>query len=491
MALSRRVWTWLALGSASGFLGSVLLGWAAWVFLPRWAPDWVIDHSPFIEPIVRAYAIVDPVHGTPETNRGFPVQIDFGPLLVEMAERLRSRDPQGHALMACLDSDDQDKRIKALWMLGWLDLPQRSVIKHLSQDANPWIRLMAFERQTARARGTPTSPEDVDVAAEIAVDFLDDPDAFLHDEAYDYLIRHPEQAWTHRHRLFQILNEQLPEKSLVMLWYEIWMEYGSTQSGRLPDDVLFPVLWLAQCGSPEVDDERVIRTLMDRAAQDLPALHDVLSAMHRGERPWTLGAEPWMYEVLHRLMTERIICSQSEVAPDQIAKQIFPHWNVFIDPYFTSSGVESVPIKPGIRSGIEVIQEVSSHLGGSLQLRNGVICVISPGRDIFATSLMQGFVPTPRIELGAGSASTDPMIQRWYAALARQCKPSSREMLLGEWLSDLGRQTGVPITIAPNAGPELLIDVHLMGLSLEEVLRFAAGIWSLRVELSESGIQIR
>lgn len=469
----------------------MLLGLLAWVFLPRLAPDWVIDHSPFVEPIVRAYAIVDPVHGTPESARGFPVQIDFGPLLVELSERLRSRDPNGHSLMACLDSDDQDKRIKALWMLGWLELPGRPVIKRLSQDANPWIRLMAFERQTARADGNQASPEEVDAAAEIAVDLLDDPDAFIQDAAYDYLTRHPEQAWTYRHRLFPILDEQLPEESLLMLWYEIWMEYGSTENGKLTDDVLFPVLWLAQCGRPEVDDERVIQTLMDRPAQDLPALHAVLSAMHRGERPWTLGAELWMYEVIHRLMTERITCSQSEVAPDQIAKQIFPQWNVFIDPYFTSAGIESVALKPGNRPAIEVIQEVASHLGGSLQLRNGVVCVISPGRDIFATSLMQGFVPTPRIELRAGSDRTDPRIQLWYAALARQCTPPSREMLLGDWLSDLGRQTGVPITIAPSAGSEVLVDVHLMGLSLEQVLRFAAGIWSLRVELSESGIQIR
>src|SRR5690348_4176630 len=51
-------WRTLALGTVT-VLGAFASLCSAWVMLPRWCPEFTIAHSPWVEPVVRAAAVLD------------------------------------------------------------------------------------------------------------------------------------------------------------------------------------------------------------------------------------------------------------------------------------------------------------------------------------------------------------------------------------------------------------------------------------------------
>lgn len=124
-----RVLVWGGVG-VSGALGLALV---LWFWLPGWAPQWVAEHSPWVDPVVRA-DVLGGYGGTMLSTRmeiwresGVPALVDC---LVHRDPRIRhcaagaigtyssSRPSQHDTLVTALDDPDEDVRSAAIECLG-------------------------------------------------------------------------------------------------------------------------------------------------------------------------------------------------------------------------------------------------------------------------------------------------------------------------------------------------------------------------------------
>ena len=123
---------WLLVGGA-GLSGLLALALVLWIWLPGWAPQWVAEHSPWVEPVVRA-DVLGGYGGALLSTRmddwresGVPALVDC---LTHRDARIRhcaasaigtyaSSRPSQHATLAtALDDPDEEVRRAAIECLG-------------------------------------------------------------------------------------------------------------------------------------------------------------------------------------------------------------------------------------------------------------------------------------------------------------------------------------------------------------------------------------
>jgi hypothetical protein len=174
----RAIMVWGLVGS--GALVLVLAaGLACWFELPRWAPDWVIEHSPFVEPVVRARAEVRRPSGTPASEGGFPGGIEdlSGLTLTRFGT---AAEP---VLRRLVGDGDIAVRLQAFRFHGGFSA---SELHQLTGDADPWMRLAAWQRlrnQPLAVRYLPPAAfSAADGAPPCALDLLDDADDYIRED---------------------------------------------------------------------------------------------------------------------------------------------------------------------------------------------------------------------------------------------------------------------------------------------------------------------
>lgn len=499
MAQARRIAVWLWLSAVGGGLLLVVVGMVLWMFLPRWAPDWVIDHCPFVEPVVRAWAHVDPAPvGTPESEGGFPGRIEdysaysldrFGVAAVPILLRL-------------LDDTDPQVRIYALRYLTPHSLPEVGKLHDLTRDENPWVRLTAWERleyEPVEVRYLRPGATSADIA-NCALSLLNDGDEHIRDSILLHLSRelrdlsrdHPWSSLVRQVLILQVRQSPYHDTRASLratLWGLSYREHRLAETGKLSQDWLFPLLNLGQAPSEDADLDEFLAEQLPLVEQDFPALYAQLGAMQRGEVPWEPGAQPWMYEQLHDLFTRRVTVALKDVEVWDIIKQCFPQGNVRIDDRIIASAPLPVTLELVERPKIEVLLEMARLLEGRLQLDNGIAHIASSARAPYGT--VQGFVPSHAIGFVPGADPDAVTIAKWRKILQRRCSMSDRPVPLAQWFVDLGRQAGLPIdtqAIIPQEWWDVEFQLH--ELPLEQILGFMSGYCGLRMELGPTGLRI-
>jgi hypothetical protein len=495
MALARRTMVWLWLTAVGcGFV--LLMGCVvAWVYLPKWAPEWVLDHSPFIDPVMRAMMVLDPPpSGAPESAIAPPFVLDrlVSQEQEERGERLQQLSAQAIPhLEACLAGTDQAMRLQALEMLSWHDLPRPAAITTLLHDPNPWIRLRAWSICTYRHPGV----DQDELTATLAM--LSDPDAEIRAQSREHLagaVQYPDNLhpdarfmWDDRARWYERLRPHVHPSELADMFVEIFLGYVPGEA-QLPSDLTFPLLWLAQLPDPRGKPARVVAEYLPSVEQNLTQLYAQLTEMQRGQRPWEPGAQPWMYEQLHHLFTQRITVTLQNVEMDELAKRCFPQGNVLIDPYFVAAAAPPMTFTFENQRMIDVLMELTRRLEGHLQLNNGVaFLVYTQHSDAMP---VRGLVLGREIRITPGVDPRHPMIAGWQQALQHRCTVADNSVQIPQWFLERGREAQIPIDVRAITALDWEMEIHLHDLPLEQILRFMADYGNLRIELGMTGLRI-
>lgn len=499
MALARRTVVWLWLSAVGGGLLLVVVGMVLWMFLPRWAPYWVIDYCPFVEPVVRAWARIDPAPaGTPESAFGFPGLIEdrtayrldhFGPKVVP-------------TLLQLLDDADPDVRMHALKYLRPHDLPAVEKLHDLTRDVNPWVRLAAWERleyEPVEVRYLRPGTTGIDIATS-ALALLNDVDSYIQRSIVHDLSDQDSLPLSVRQALVSQVNQVSDDDSRDAL-IEVLSDLSAQEVRRDPDEKLssewlFPLLNLVRDPTADAGVIDFVAEQLPLVKQDFGALYAQLAAMQRGERPWELGAQPWMYEQLHGLFTRRVTMSFKDVDFDEVIRACFPKGNVVLDPWIIASAPPPVTMEIDDRPMIEVLIALARILDGrpqsdwtaGLHFDNGVAYLISPARARFG--LVHGFVPSRGIGLIPGADPRHEKLVKWEKVLEQRCSVSTQPTALSRWFEALGQQVGLPIDTQEIRSWDWEMDIHLHDLPLKQILCFTASYCDLRMELGPTGLRI-
>ncbi len=491
MVLARRTVVWLWLTAVGGVLAVMLAGMITWYQLPRWAPEWVIEHSPFVEPYVRAIAHSSPTPtGTPEARGLAGAEFDIHDCYAEMDRMKAWGTAAVPVLERCLDQSDRALRIHAFRLLGIFGRLQRAHAKRLVTDRDPWMRAVAWLRMTTRDQGSWDEINDDEAkreAVDAALALLQDPDQFLCTDARDYLSGNPEFLWDQRERLYESLKHEngpsfLAKVITELCAYRVW----SKPNELLPEDLLFPLLAVAQ--HPDAGDDRgwIFDVWLKRIRFDPVQIHRRLSAMNDGVCAWEPGAQPWMYEHLHRLCTNRVTVSLREVETKELTRACFPNGNVLISPQIIGPNFPSVTLDMQDRPAIELLLELARILKAHLHLDHGVAKLVK-WEDYHQGN---GISPTLPITISPGVDRQHPAIQQWQRVLQMPCSFRGMDADLPSWFEEQSRRLGMMIDLQEVDWAGQFDELHFQDLPLAQILQFVANARFLRLELDLSGIRL-
>lgn len=483
------MWLWLL--TAGGFLLLLLMGVGLWYQLPRWEPDWVLERSPFVEPFVRATAQIHPAPtGTPQSEQGYTL---FATEAIYQNEAFRLEswgDSAIPGLERCLRDNDPAIRIHGFRLLRFFDRPLRTQMPRLLADPDPWMRLFAWWH-LAKFSGAPDAPvEDRIAAIDTAMAQLTDQDEYIRDRSRDYLAANAEQVWDRRGELNgHLLSGRGPAFLATVIGSLCRHSWEVGNEAPLSKDLYFPLLSLSQWPDVNGDQERILHKWIHHFHVDYADLYMKLSAMQRGERPWEPGAQPWMHEQLHRLLSRRITATLVAVDVKEAVERLFPQGNVLIHPNF---GMPKTPVSMVINNQpmIEVLLALSHQIEGELHLDNGVAALLPPIRfDFLPRSRFDGFMPSPMIGLAWQVDTQNSTISEWQVRLKQKVSIRCKSTELAREFAERGRQIGLPIdfqVIEQGTWPD---EVEFHDLPLEQILRFWAGVCNVRLELDTSGLR--
>lgn len=490
MAVDRRrlVWAWL---SVIAIVLLACLGAFAWYVLPRVAPGWVVRNSPFVEPLVRAMALKSDLSGTPESRGGWPSEVaaDYG--WADAKRRFNSWGAKAiPELRRCLN--DRDIAVRSVALIGLLNVEglNETDIRAFTRDSNPWLRLLAWEL-LQDAFG-----DDRVLLSEVGVYLLDDPDRYIRSAvAESFLIPPREFRDSDVTQAYEILVRHIRSSSAptLLLLCDLHQRYHFDE--HLTGDALFPLLYHLMNTRMKEYQQRMLEESLPLVAQDFTKLHERLARMHRGDEAWEPGAEPWMYELLHRLLTHRVTVSLHEVDIADVVAQAFPQANVVIDAHYIAAAYPPVTLEVNDRPLIEAIIELMRVLDAveaprwtaGLYLDNGVVVITSPERQPFGQ--MRGFVPGRRIDVVAGP-KPQQILAQWRNALDQRHTIPGNAKQLYRWFSDLSQAGGLPMDVQALEQEQWELDISLHDLPLEQILRFMAGYCDLHMELGPTGLRI-
>lgn len=494
--LPQRRRAWVVWGLATGGLMAVVMmaGVVCWFRLPAWAPYWVIDHSPFIEPVVRALVIVSPPPtGTPESTGGPPFVLDRIVSAEDEARGQRLKKLAAGAipfLEHCLDGGDRGIRLQALDMLNWHHLPANAQLQVLMRDPDPWMRLNAWNALRWRADGNddepPTIRDVVDGVAHAAMALLDDRDGYIREQVRDHLADQVTLSWPVRIDLYSRIRQPSERERFVPLLETLFKrEEGGEPMPQLPGALLFPLLSLAQVDDGDAHLRELVAAQLPRVEQNFDALLVQLTAMQRGARPCPPGAEPWMAERLRLLTEQRISLSLREAdLMDVVAKHFAPH-NVLIDQHVIAAAPPPVTLDLTEVRLIDALLALAKATGTRMHLTCDAVLLVYP-------SDFSGFAPPlPAIRIATGIDPTTAVVKSRLNELQRRFTTPAGDPPIVQILAELSRQSGIPITVEGGViEPEWTMwGSRLHQVSLEHLLRLIAWYNGVQVELGASGIR--
>jgi len=505
MALARRTVVWLWLTAVGGGLLLVIVAMTLWVFLPRWAPALVIEHSPLIEPVVRAKAYLQrTMPDGPTVEQGWPSSIsgrqqahfdDDTWHLTKMAdERLEAWGlAASSTLECCLLSSNDDVRITAAEFLHRMGLVDFTKLHDWVDDPNPWIRLKAWDLLTDSGSGIHPHPEAIAIVQRKRMALLDEPEDYIR-EGFMYALLEPSAwSWDQRRQVY----ERLPNAKVwqtyqlaIVLENLIRARLADHPQERLPVGVLFPLLDLAEADVGDATVSRRIDFLLALVDQDPGVLLRRLTAMERGEQSWVPGSERWMYTLLRSLTEQRVSLSLTGVDLKDAVRQYFPQYTVLIDPDVLAAIPPPVSLELTDVRAIDALQALAKATSTCLRLSCGAVLFAPP-----FPSEVSGFAPLPIIRaidhfvIDRGDPIPD-WLASWRTAARTVGDLDIGDLPLTQVLTDLGRQGGVAVDTTHIDKNQRLTDLHLRGLSLEHRLRLVAWYARLRLILRVNGIQV-
>lgn len=500
MAMVRRtaVWWWL---SVVGALCVLLLAYAImWYHLPKWAPEWVRDHSPFIEPFVRAIAEAQPFPTSEEpTGDGFPGELKVFALSTEEEERLLAWGAGAiPVLEGCLDDRDPSIRYHAFRLLGQFGRPSATLTQQMLKDPEPAMRLLAWWRLAGEARGGRKRVEVTeDVVVDAAFDLLQDPEGYVRADAGSYLAweRFDDTGrllWDRRERLYECMRGSPGADFCAGILFTM-LEARFSDEEPFPSEVLFPLLALAN--DPMAAKHYYAReSLLPRVQVDYASAYEALSAMQRGDRPWEPGAEPWMHEQMQRLYERRVAVPSVAMGLADLIQACFPDGNVVVDQHLRTGGMVVLETAGKTTSPMAVLLELQRRLKAQLHLCYGVTALETEFG--FGSRLSDGFIAR-RIPRAPGVDSSHPAIRTWSLALKARRSVTCAEQSLLQWCIDESRRLGVPIEVKESklvardpGSARWLTEIRLQDLPLEQILCFAAYSTQLCMEWRETGLYL-
>jgi hypothetical protein len=485
-----------------GVLGMATL--ACWVFLPKWAPAWVIDNSPWIEPVVRAYAHLQrTTPDGPTVEQGWPSPIEgrqrahFDDDTWYLTHRAEKRLVQwGVAaiptLTRCLWASDDNVRITAAEFLWRLSIVESALVGDWVRDPNPWIRLRAWEVLTEFGSGDHARPEVAGVLQSRLPLLIDEPEEFIREQFLPLLIAPKALTWEQRHLIYEHLPKADANRMeiVVTVLENLFQERLATHPDeRLPMEALFPLLDFSETYWWESENEsKRVRFLLSRIDQDLEVVSKRLDAMSRGDQPWAPGAERWMQSLLSRLTGERVTLSVKDAELSDVIAQHFPNHNIIVNPG-AFSGVDSrVSLQVADASVLDALQALARATNTRLQIACGAVLFQSR----FPKDLT-GFVnlPTiwkPRHELG--SPGVPAWVTSWQTVARIPGDLAVVDSPLVQVLTDLAREGGVSIDTTQVGPDDRLTGINLRGLTLDQRFRLIAWLHGLPLLLGVNDIQV-
>ena len=489
MALARRTVVWLWLSAAGGVMALLMGGLLSWYQLPRWAPDWVVEHSPVVEPFVRAIAQIRPgPSGTPQSEYGFPGGFKMDALYEQEIYRLGTWGEKAiPGLERCLRDENPVIRLHAFRLLRYFERPSRVQARQLLTDPDPWMRDFAWRHLVKFPHAADASADDQVATIAAAMTRLADHDGFIRENSRDYLAANAELLWDQRGELNGHLQQLGGPAFLADVVASLCQHGREVGDGApLPKDLYFPLLSLTQWPDADGVQEHIFAYWIPYFAVDYADLYTRLSAMQDGGVPSEPGVQPWMHEQLQRLSSRRITATLVEVDAGEVATRLFPHGNVLIHPDF---GTPRPPVSMVIDNQpmIDVLIALAQQLKAELHLDNGVAALLP--LDLSPRGPIHGLIPSPMIAVAWDVEAQSPLITGWQTRLKQKVSLRCKSVDLAREFAERGRQIGLPIdfqVIEQGVWPD---EVEFHDLPLEQILRFWAGFCVVRLELGRSGLR--
>ncbi|HEX3132802.1 MAG TPA: hypothetical protein VHX44_04375 [Planctomycetota bacterium] len=500
----RRKVMWL-LFLVGGLLFLLSAGAVTWFRLPQWAPGLVIEYSPLIDPVVRARVYLQRASPNgPTVEQGWPSPFlgrqpshfnEHTWPLTEMAdERLAAWGSSVTPILRRgLTSTDDDLRITAAELLHRRGLVDVDVLGTWLDEPNPWIRLKAWELLTESSQGIHPIPTAAELLRRKRLGLLDEPEEYIRETFLSELLEPGALSWEERQQVFDRLSGA---KIWQIHFLALALEHlcrtrlKDHPDERLPLDVLFPLLSLADVD--EGDDavfERV-HFLLSLVDQDPTVLLHRLAAMERGDSPWVPGSQRWMYTLLRSLTDQRLSLSLRGADLKDVLTQHFSHYSILIDPDVLAAIPPLVSLEFSDARAIDVLQALATATGTCLRLSGGAVLFAPP----FPTKVI-GFAPLPVIRaIDHSVIQGDVPVPEWLASWRVKARASEDlhvdDLPLAAVLADLARQGGVAVNATHIDEGQRVTGLHLHGLSLDQRLRLVAWYARIRLILRVTGIQV-
>jgi hypothetical protein len=486
-------------GLAGGGLLALVMTAAVvcWFKLPYWAPLWVVEHSPFVESVVRAEAAEDPMRATtPGTRSGF---VSFGPSALAGAVERRMKEfglAAVPALRRCLDGGDRDVRLKAFVHLHRCQPLALAELQRLVTDADPWMRLQAWDALCTLSYDhrddRPRADEESAAALRCTLGLLDDPDGGIREGARSYLGSQASATppWSVCPAVCARLALPAGRGVVATLLGRLctnWMERHPGQP--LPAELTFPLLGLGNVPDPAGEFAHLPAYYLAFVGQDPAQALVELTAMQNGERPWRFGAEPWMADLLRALDGRRVSFALAGEPPLLALTRGFVDCQVVADPWFAARALPPVTLALRDARLGDALRDFAAAIGARVQLGAGVVLLAGPQR-----AAISGFTPMPRIgEVAADRGQA--AIAAWRTGLQRPVDLAVDDAPLTRILADLARRSRIPIAAgslplsANGEDDDLPLSLHLRQVPLERLLRIIAWQAMLEVDLGAAGIR--
>ena len=465
----------------------MLVSIVSWLNLPRWAPDWVIEHSPFFDPVVRAFANTrQPLDGTPESEDGFPLPSCSVDARWERISRWSADEIP--FLEHCLSNRDRAIRLEALHLLWGHGRPQGALMEVLLRDPDPWVRLGAWNALCAWTdQDAATSGLALATTISCAIRLLDDSDGYIRQSAERYLTDRYALPWPVRRDLYSCLR-QTPIRRLLVPFLTRLFEYdrNAEPAKPLPSDLLFVLLSLAQIEDGDSDLRELVEAQLPYVEQDFDALLIQLTSMQRGALPWQPGAEPWMTERLRLLTEQRISLSLKDAEMVEVVAKHFATYHVLIDPRVICSAPKLVTLDLTDVRVLDAVLALAETTGTKMHLScDAVHLLYADDADGFS-----GFaLPQPRIRIAEDADVTKDPLKSWLNELQRRYSTAAGDPPIIQILAELSRQSGIPITVDGGVIEPDWSGSHLPQVSLDHLLRLIAWYYGIQVELGSTGIR--
>jgi hypothetical protein len=389
---------WIRFASAC-IAAAALIALLAWAFVPRWAPEWTIAHAPWVDPVVRAYAILTPIEAEPPA-RYLPRARNDPSLWASCSPRAFSSDyedlladwgPSAIPRLAAL-SGSRDAGIRRAVVRALGAIKRREALAPIERalaDGDPWVRLEA--KDALDHLDWPDVDAETALAARLAMiaTLAADPDAEV--RSFTIPDEIPVAGWAR----FRPLAREPATRATAMhvLQRVLGGEYDRPAACPLDARLTFDVVELVAARAPEHEE---YETMATEYARQLWARIDwspaaCLRALDREPPPPGFG---WLPDLYRRLLAARLDVDLDEADIERAVAEIARRSPVAVrlDPCVIASAPPPVTVHRHGALLVEVLRELREQLGTTSVIDGGAI-VVTNGDAAFLALRLGGDAP--------------------------------------------------------------------------------------------------